>query len=67
MGARVTMPVSCGRGDNSEKYTSSSVRKNSTPQMPVPVSEAVTDVVVVVLNLLGVLGIINNPTDKDKF
>lgn len=33
----------------------------------VPVSEAVTGVVVVVLNLLGVLGIINNPTDKDKF
>ena len=47
--AKVTIPVSCGRGDNSEKYTVPSLSavgfwmKNSTPQMPAPRSEAVTD------------------------
>ena len=47
--AKVTIPVSCGRGDNSEKYTVPSLSavgfwmKNSTPQIPAPRSEAVTD------------------------
>ena len=40
--ANVTIPVSCGRGDNSEKYAPSFVMKNSTPQIPAPPKAAVT-------------------------
>ena len=40
--AKVTIPVSCGRGDNSLKYTPSSAKKNSTPQIPAPVNASVT-------------------------
>ena len=36
--ASVTMPVSCGRGETSEKITSSPATKSSTPKIPWPPS-----------------------------
>ena len=41
-GASVTIPVSCGRGDNSEKIAPSLLTKNSTPHSPAPPSAFVT-------------------------
>jgi vacuolar-type H+-ATPase catalytic subunit A/Vma1 len=38
----VTMPVSCGRGESSEKITSSPFTKNSTPNRPWPPRSSTT-------------------------
>lgn len=38
----MVMPVSCGRGETSEKSTSSPRMNSSTPNRPVPPSASVT-------------------------